>query len=99
MSGYAIIKYMDLWDGEHICAQLRYVVLQTLFHCIMCIDFFFGKKYSRLHTIKLQDSGTLRRWFLIDLLKHRMNECVDNIPYELRFLVRQTCGASNEKYC
>jgi hypothetical protein len=60
---------------------------------------FFGKKYSRLHTIKLQDSGTLRRWFLIDLLKHRMNECVDNIPYELRFLVRQTCGASNEKYC
>jgi hypothetical protein len=35
MSGYAIINYMDLWDGEHICAQLRDVR-------IMCIDFFFG---------------------------------------------------------
>jgi hypothetical protein len=31
-------------------------------------------------------------WFLIDFLKHRMNECVDNIPYELRILVRQACG-------
>jgi hypothetical protein len=97
MLGYAIINYMDLWDGEHICAQLRDVHLTnpiSLYHVYL----FLFREYSRLRTIKLQDSGTLRKWFLIDLLKHRMNECVDNIPYELRFLVRQACGASNEKY-
>jgi hypothetical protein len=98
MSGYAIINYMDLCDGEHICAQLRDVRLTNPISLYHLYRFVFHK-YSGLHTIKLQDSGTLRRWFLIDLLKHMMNECVDNIPYELRFLVRQACGVSNEKYC